>query len=123
MSSQMAAHLRTGSLLKAREITKMGQRKVSFLFVGRRGQSVYNILHTLKGVQKWNSQSSKIEGLDPGFSRAFHTVARYWRGFYGNPTIKFRSLAKNSAIFLAFRSYVIKSCFGNENWFCLRYFR
>ncbi len=49
------------------------------------------------------------------------TVARSWRGFSANPTIKIRGLAKNSAIFLAFRSYGIKSCFGNENWFCMRY--
>jgi hypothetical protein len=31
-----------------------------------------------------------------------------------NLTIKFRNLAKNSAIFLAFHSYVIKSCFGKQ---------
>ncbi len=37
------------------------------------------------------------------------TVARSWLGLSANPTIKFRKLAKNSAIFLAFRSYAIKS--------------
>jgi hypothetical protein len=44
----------------------------------------------------------------------FVTVARSWRGLSANLTIKFRNLAKNSAIFLAFRSYVIKSCFGKQ---------
>jgi hypothetical protein len=41
------------------------------------------------------------------------TVARPWRSFSANPTTKFRNLAKNSAIFLAFRCYVIKSRFWN----------
>jgi hypothetical protein len=51
----------------------------------------------------------------------FSTVARSLRGLSANLTTKFRNLAKNSAIFLAFRSYVIKSHFGNEKWFCLHY--
>jgi hypothetical protein len=37
------------------------------------------------------------------------TVARSWRSLSANPTIKFRNLAKNSAIFLAFHSYVLET--------------
>jgi hypothetical protein len=48
------------------------------------------------------------------------TVARSWQNFSANPTTKFRNLAKNSAIFLAFCCYVIKSCFGNKKGsFCI----
>ncbi len=49
------------------------------------------------------------------------TVARSWLGLSANHTIKFCNLAKNSTIFLAFRSYAIQFWFGKEKWFCLHY--
>jgi hypothetical protein len=38
----------------------------------------------------------------------FFTVARSWRGLSAHPTVKFRNLAKNSATFLAYHTFVIK---------------
>jgi hypothetical protein len=58
------------------------------------GTSTYNVYSPLTCCPYWKLADS--------------TVARSWRGMSANPTIKFRNLAKNSAIFLAFRSYMIK---------------
>jgi hypothetical protein len=59
-----------------------------------------------------------LSGLLPNVAiLAGFTVARSWLDFSANSTIKFRNLAKNSAIFLAFQSYVIKSRFGKEKFF------